>query len=124
MKFQTRESSLIASNELCRISTLGPSGWPHLVTVGYAYLNETFYIPASRLSKKVRNLRNNPKATILIDDEDNQGGIMLECYGAILENDKAEKSREFMRTTKGWKNDETSVILSLQPVRKASWFLK
>lgn len=59
-----------------------------------------------------------------MDDEKNESGIMLECYGAILENDKAEKLREFMRTTKGWKSDETSVILSLQLIRKVSWFLK
>ncbi len=123
-KFQTRERSLIGSNEVCRISTLSPSGWPHLVTVGYVYLNGTFYIPASRRAKKVRNLRNNPKATTLIDDEHNESGIMLECYGTILEDHKAEKLKEFMRTRKGWKNDETSVILPLRPVRKATWLLR
>ncbi len=60
----------------------------------------------------------------MIDNEKSESGIMLECYGAILENDKAEKLREFMRTTKGWKSDETSIILSLQPIKKVSWFLK
>jgi hypothetical protein len=29
-----------------------------------------------------------------------------------------------MKKVKGWQNDETTVVIALTPMRKASWFLK
>ena len=120
----TSISVLIASKDLCCISTISSNGWPHLVPVSYAYQDEMFYIPASRSSKKVRNLRRNPKATILIDEEESESGVLIECKAAILQNDEAKNLREFMRTERGWRNDETTVVLALRPLKRIFWSLR
>ena len=117
-------SVLIASKDLCCISTISSNGWPHLVPVSYAYQDEMFYIPASRSSKKVRNLRRNPKATILIDEEESESGVLIECKAAILQNGEAKNLREFMRTERGWRNDETTVVLALRPLKRIFWSLR
>ncbi len=120
----TRISVLIASKDMCCISTISSNGWPHLVPVSYVYQDEMFYIPASRGSKKVCNLRRNPKATILIDEEGSESGVLIECKAAILQNDEAKNLREFMRTERGWRNDETTVVLALRPLKRIFWSLR
>jgi hypothetical protein len=121
---KARISDLIGSRDLCRISTISPNGWPHLVPVSYVHLDETFYIPAGKDSKKVRNLRKDPKATILIDVEESESGVMLECHATMLENENGKNLRNFIRDKKGWKIDETTVIIALHPLNTIFWSLK
>jgi nitroimidazol reductase NimA-like FMN-containing flavoprotein (pyridoxamine 5'-phosphate oxidase superfamily) len=96
-----RISDLIGSKDLCRISTIRPNGWSHLVPVSYVHLDETFYVPAEKDSKKVRNLRRDPKATILIDIEEVESRVMRECQATILQNDIGKNLRYFMQDQKG-----------------------
>jgi general stress protein 26 len=119
-----REMLLILSRDVCRLSTIGSNGWPHVVPVGYVYLRGKFYIPTDRRAKKVRNLVKNGNATIVVDDERLEHGMMIECNARILEGNKAHPHREYMRKVKHWQNDETTAIIELSPSRKASWFLK
>ena len=119
-----RDIALISSKDICRISTISSNGWPHVVPVGYVYLRGKFYSPTDRSAKKVRNLAKNPKATIVVDDERLEHGVMIECGSKILEGSKAEPHREYMRKVKRWQNDETIAVIELSPVRKTSWFLK
>jgi len=119
-----RETALILSRDICRLSTIGSNGWPHIVPVSYVYLREKFYIPTDRRAKKVRNLTKNSNATIVVDDERLEQGVMIECSSRVLEGSKAQSLRECMRKVKRWQNDETTVIIELTPSRKASWFLK
>ena len=119
-----REASLIISEDILTLSTVSQHGWPHCVPVSYVYLDGKFYIPASSKSKKIRNLRRNHRATILVDEAETESGVMIECQSKILTGAKAKKFREYMRRVKGWQNDETTVIILLKLKRKASWFLK
>ncbi|HMB66743.1 MAG TPA: pyridoxamine 5'-phosphate oxidase family protein [Candidatus Bathyarchaeia archaeon] len=119
-----REASLIISKDILALSTVSQHGWPHCVPVSYVYLNGKFYIPASSKSKKIRNLRQNHCATILMDDAEIESGVMMECEPKILIGAKAKKFREYVRRVKGWQSDATTVIIVLTPLRKASWFLK
>ncbi|TMH97005.1 pyridoxamine 5'-phosphate oxidase family protein [Candidatus Bathyarchaeota archaeon] len=119
-----REMSLILSRDVCRLSTISLNRRPHVVPVGYVYLRGKFYIPTDRRAKKVRNLVKNSNATIVVDDERLERGVMIECTSKILEGNKAQPLREYMRNVKHWQNDETTAIIELNPSRKASWFLK
>jgi general stress protein 26 len=119
-----RELALILSRDTCRLSTISSNGWPHIVPVSYVYLRGKFYIPTARRSKKVRNLAKNNKATIVVDDERLEHGVMIECSPKIIEGSKAQPLRDYMRKVKRWQNDETTAIIELFPSRKASWFLK
>jgi general stress protein 26 len=80
--------------------------------------------PTARRSKKVRNLAKNSNATIVVDDERLEHGVMIECSSKIIEGRKAQPQRDYMRKVKRWQNDETTAIIELTPSRKASWFLK
>jgi general stress protein 26 len=124
LEFTGREAGLIGSKDILALSTVGSRGWPHCVPVSYLYLDGKFYIPASSKSKKVRNLRQNHRATIMVDDDDTESGVMMECEPKILTGAKAKKFRDHMRRVKGWQNDEFTVIIVLTPMKKASWFLK
>jgi len=119
-----REMALILSRDVCRLSTISSNGWPHIVPVSYVYQREKFYIPTDRRAKKVRNLANNSNATIVVDDERLEHGVMIECSATILETNKAHPLREHMRKVKHWQIDETTAIIELTLRRKASWFLK
>ncbi len=119
-----REANLIISKDILALSTVSQRGWPHCVPVSYVFLDGNFYIPASSRSKKIRNLRQNHLATIMVDDAETESGVMIECEPKILVGAKAKKFRDYMRRVKGWQNDETTVIVVLTPKRKASWFLK
>jgi nitroimidazol reductase NimA-like FMN-containing flavoprotein (pyridoxamine 5'-phosphate oxidase superfamily) len=69
VKFSARELELVRNHGLCRIATITADGWPHCVPVGYVYSIGKFYIPVSKRSKKARNLKANPRASIVIEDE-------------------------------------------------------
>ena len=92
--------------------------------VGYVYLRGKFCIPTDRRAKKVGNLAKNGNATIVVDDERLEHGVMIECSSKIIEGNKAQSLRDYMRKVKRWQNDETTAIIELTPSRKASWFLK
>ena len=118
-----QESVLVRSNNLCRLATKSSSGWPHCVPVSYVYIKGKFFVPANRASRKVRNIERNPKATILIDEgESKEHGLMIECDTTVLYGSSASKMREYMRRVKHWQNDARTVIIRLNPLRKASWF--
>ena len=124
LEFTGREAGLICSKDILALSTVSQRGWPHCVPVSYVYLDGKFYVPASSKSKKIRNLRQNHRATVLVDDDETESGVMMECESKILTGVKAKKFRDYMRRVKGWQNDETTVIIVLTPMKKASWFLK
>ena len=124
LKFTRREAGLIGSKDILALSTVSQNGWPHSVPVSYLYLEGKFYIPAGSKSKKIRNLRQNHRATIMLDDVETESGVMIECEPKILTGAKAKKFRDRMRRVMGWRNDETTFIIVLTPKRKARWFLK
>jgi nitroimidazol reductase NimA-like FMN-containing flavoprotein (pyridoxamine 5'-phosphate oxidase superfamily) len=124
MNFTRKEIAVVGSKDICRISTLSQNSWPHTVPVGYVFLDGTFYVPASPKSRKIRNLRMNSKATPVIDDETTECGVMIECTSTILEGIDAKPMKEYMTKAKGWQNDDTTLVIKLEPLRKSSWFLK
>jgi nitroimidazol reductase NimA-like FMN-containing flavoprotein (pyridoxamine 5'-phosphate oxidase superfamily) len=119
-----RERNLVLSKDIGRLSTISANGWPHSVPVSYMYLRGRFYVPSAQSAKKVKNLKRSKRATLVIDDEHTEHGLMVECNAKILGAAKAEPFRKSMREVKSWKNDETTIVIELEPKRKASWFLK
>ncbi len=70
--FTTGEIAYLQSQRLGRIATVGPDGQPHVVPVGFRYNPETKTIDVGGhgfvLSKKWRDVQNNPKVAIVVDD--------------------------------------------------------
>ena len=123
-RLTAKEAGLIRSTDLGRLGTLSKDGWPHVVPVGYVYDHGKFYVPSQRRSVKTVNVRRRPVATLVVDDEKTESGVMLKCQAEVLVGRAAEKWKRYMRDVKGWDNDGETLVLSLKPLRKASWFLK
>jgi len=124
LKLTRREATLIGSKDILALSTVSQNGWPHSVPVSYLHLNGKFYIPANSKSKKIRNLEQDHRATILIDDTETESGVMMECEAKILTGAKAKNFRDHIRRVKGWRSDKTTFLIVLTPLRKVSWFLR
>ncbi len=119
-----KERAIVDSNDIGRLGTISKNGWPHVVPVGYIFSRGAFYVASDEDAVKMKNIKRSPRATLVIDDEDQEFGIMLECEVKVLPAGLAEKWRKYMRDVKGWGNDRSTAIIRLKPIRKASWFLK
>ena len=60
----------------------------------------------------------------MVDDDESESGVMMESEAKILTGTKGQESGDYMRGSKGWQIDKTTVIIVLRPLRKTSWFLK
>lgn len=124
VNYEKKERELIESKDVCRIATVSASGWPHAVPVGYVFEKGLFYVPTTEKAKRIRNLKRVGKATLLVDDEKEECGVMLECVPVPVSERAAKEWRRYMRKVRGWTVPETTPILGFRPLRKTSWFLK
>jgi nitroimidazol reductase NimA-like FMN-containing flavoprotein (pyridoxamine 5'-phosphate oxidase superfamily) len=109
----------VNGQNILRIATTSPEGWPHCVPVGYLYKNGRFYIPADKNSKKVKNLRNDPRACVVIDDE-HENVLMIQGRVRIVEGREFLELKRWMTAKTGWTLGEESdgSILVLRPAKK------
>jgi nitroimidazol reductase NimA-like FMN-containing flavoprotein (pyridoxamine 5'-phosphate oxidase superfamily) len=122
--FSSSELDLVRSHDVCRIATISPNRWPHCVPVGYLYKNRQFYVPVSKKSKKVKNLRTNPRACIVIDDEEERV-LMIQGLVEIVEGERFVKLKRWMTEKTGWTlgSEREGAILVLTPKNKSIWKL-
>jgi general stress protein 26 len=120
--FSPAELDLVRTHDVCRIATVSRGGWPHCVPVGYLYKNGRFYIPADKNSKKVKNLRNDPRACVVIDDE-HENVLMIQGRVRIVEGREFLELKRWMTAKTGWTLGEESdgSILVFGPAKKAKW---
>lgn len=123
LNYTDAEKELIASKDICYLSTISANGWPHSVPVSYAQIEGVFFIPSNPESKKIKNIRSNPKSSITVNDEVSENGITLETEANILTKEEATALRDQMKILKGWTNTVSTRIIKLNPLRKASWSL-
>lgn len=73
--------AFLAEQQWLVLGTIGASGWPHLVTVGYYLLDGQITFTSYAKAQKVVNLRREPKVSCLIEDV---GGSYNEVRGVLL----------------------------------------
>ena len=70
--FSDAEIAYLNSQMICRLATVGPSGQPHVVPVGYRYNPELETIDIGghdfAKRKKFRDVQRNPRVAIVVDD--------------------------------------------------------
>jgi pyridoxamine 5'-phosphate oxidase family protein len=70
--FTAREIEYLESNTMGRLATVGPDGRPHVVPLTYRYNPDEDAIDLGGIdfanTKKWRDARHNPRATLLVDD--------------------------------------------------------
>ena len=130
VKLSAKEIDFLKSNELCRFATASRKGEPHVVPVSYIWDQNCAYIVTDYGTRKLKNLRENPNAAVLVDSSGTQKLLLLRGPVEIIEN-----GEEYQRLYKQfysrlnwvkrdpWKEGEAPFI-KVTPSFKAGWGLK
>jgi len=87
-----RQMKFLKSHELCRLATASKGGRPHVVPVIYTLDGEDIIIAIDYKTKKLKNLKENPKLALVVDDYHPNRGLMVEGDCEIL-----ERGSEYLR---------------------------
>jgi nitroimidazol reductase NimA-like FMN-containing flavoprotein (pyridoxamine 5'-phosphate oxidase superfamily) len=122
-----RELKFLRSRVLGRLATASRDLQPHVVPVVYAADGEDVIVAVDYGTKKLKNLRENQKVALIVDDYRPNRGLMIQGESEIL-----EKGKEYLRLQKllydkfefyrdePWKEGEAP-ILKIRPRKSASW---
>ena len=130
VKFSAKEIEFLKSNDLCRFATASRRGEPHVVPVSFVWDQDFAYVVTDYGTRKLKNLRENPNAAILVDSAGTQKLLLLSGPVQII-----EKGEEYRRLYKlfysklswvkrdPWKEGEAPFI-KIAPTFKTGWGLK
>ena len=119
--------SFLRAHELCRLATASKDSRPHVVPVIYALDGENLVVAVDYETKKLRNLRENRKVALVVDDFHPNHAVMIEGDCEIL-----ERGKEYLRLLQvlfdrfetyrknPWDEGE-SPILKIKPTKAVSW---
>jgi PPOX class probable F420-dependent enzyme len=129
---------LLEARLIANLATLNSEGSIHLVAMWFLWDGEALLSPTNRRTRKARNLKRDPRATVMIDDS--RGGFDLRGITLVCDADiiKAPASRELNRrvhlkyvTERGLELDAVKaylatddVTLRLRPIKVSSWDLR
>jgi len=85
---------------LARIASVNPTTLqPHVVPVWYGWDGKSLWISSFRSTRKIHELRKNPKCSILIDEDgkDNNSWVVLEGQAELI-----TQPREFVEKQTTW----------------------
>ncbi len=85
-------ATFILQQRTATISTLGPTGFPHLVAMWYGAIDGQIWFETKPKSQKIQNLRRDDRITCLIEDGrtyDTLRGVSLEGRGVIVDDPDA-----------------------------------
>lgn len=122
-----REAKFLKSHELCRLGTASKGGMPHVVPVIYALDGEDIVIAVDYKTKKLKNLRENPRVALVVDEYSPNKGLMVEGDCELF-----ERGEEYLRLLQilfdrfvfyrrnPWGEGE-SPILKIRPTKAIMW---
>ena len=127
-------ADVLEQREVATLGTLNPNGSVHLAYVIFLHVDGRFWVETSSVTRKARNLRERPTATLLIPGRVRDARtvmVSVEGTARIIEGDEAqERNRQVLAkyaTDEGveglhraWKTiDDLSIEIS--PIRTRSW---
>lgn len=122
-----KQLSFLKSHELCRLATASREARPHVVPVIYAIDGEDVIVAVDYKTKKLKNIQENGKVALVVDDYRPNHAVMVEGDCEVL-----ERGREYLRLLRvlfdrfeyyrknPWKEGE-SPILKIKPTKARSW---
>lgn len=129
---------LLAAPLIANLATLNKDGSIHLVAMWFLWQDGAVLIPTSRSTRKARNLRRDPRATVMIDDS--RGGFDLRgitLFGRAELVDGAEAIKLNRQIHRKYVEDEglaldavrsylssDDVTVRFRPERVSSWDLR
>jgi PPOX class probable F420-dependent enzyme len=127
-------AEVLEQREIATLGTLNPDGTIHLAYVIFLHRDGRFWIETSSVTRKARNIRERPSATLLVPGRVRDARtvmISVEGTARIIEGDEAQERNRLVlakyATAEGvdglhraWKKiDDVSVEIT--PVRTRSW---
>ncbi len=91
----SKELDFLRRHELCRLATASKDAKPHVVPVIYALDGEDIVVAVDYGTKKLRNLKQNKKVALVVDDYHPNHAVMVEGECEIL-----ERGKEYLRLLK------------------------
>lgn len=89
MRLKKGIAKLVGRERVCRVSTAGRAGVPHVVPVCHVVADGKVYFGSESEAKKVEHLRANPHAALTVDlyseDWANLKGVMIQGTAALIE---------------------------------------
>ncbi|QQG48297.1 MAG: pyridoxamine 5'-phosphate oxidase family protein [archaeon] len=122
-----RQLKFLRDHELCRFATASKEARPHVVPVIYAMDREYIVIVVDYGTRKLKNLRENQKVALVVDEYRPNRGLMVEGDCEIL-----ERGKEYLRLLQvlfdkfayyrnnPWGEGE-SPILKIRPTKCVMW---
>ena len=130
VKLSAKEIDFLKSSELCRFATASQKGEPHVVPVSYVWDQDYAYIVTDYGTRKLKNLRENPHAAVLIDAAGTQKLLLISGPVEIIERGEEYRRLYELFYSKlswvkrdPWKEGEAPFI-KVTPSFKAGWGLK
>jgi uncharacterized protein len=129
-KFSETEIRFLEQSELCRFATASKKGEPHVVPVSYVWYEGSPYIVTDYGTRKLKNLRENPHAAILVDTAGTQKLLLISGPVSIIE--KGEEYRKLYKIFHArldwvkrdpWKEGEAPFV-RINPTFKVGWGLR
>jgi uncharacterized protein len=130
VNLSTEETDFLKNNEMCRFATASRKGEPHVVPVSYVWDQDRVYIVTDYGTRKLKNLKENPQAAILVDSGETRKLLLISGPVEII-----EKGEEYRRLYKlfyskldwvkrdPWKEGEAPFV-KITPTFKTGWGLK
>ncbi len=120
----------LKKHDICRLATAGNDCMPHVVPVSYIYYDEKIYISTDFGTKKLKNIKENPKAAVVVDDVNPNKGILV--WGMVKLIEKGQEYKKIYELfykkfpwvrANPWKEGEAPFI-EIEPIGSASWGLR
>jgi len=123
----SNELSFLRAHELCRLATASKEAVPQVTPVVYAMDGADVIVAVDYGEKKLKNLLENPKVSLVVDEFHPNRAVMIQGVCEVL-----EKGREYLRLQRllydrfetyrrhPWREGE-SPILRIRAKRTASW---
>lgn len=127
IRFTTKERRFLESHDVCRLATSSAKGWPLVTPVCYLMIGDFIYIATDYGTTKMRHLKENPKASLVVDEVNPNRAVVLQGLVDII-----ERGQEFDRAygsfydkfgwvrSDPWKAGEAP-FLRFRAVKKMSW---
>ena len=133
MKLSRSDTAFLKSQGVARLATVSSGGTPHNIPVCPLVDGGKLYFASETNARKMKNLRANPRATIVFDvyRDSWRGlrGLMLVCTARIVDEAEFKKiRRKLYKQYPKYESaaplgPEDSVIVELTPQSKFGWAL-
>lgn len=88
MDFTEPELEFLRSQRIGRLATVGPSGWPHVVPVMYAF-DDSGAFEFDVDGVKLRNLGGEPRAAMVVDAMGPKRGVAVQGRAELIGPERA-----------------------------------